>query len=194
MPPLPAEFPSGAAIEVELLLHRCRNGDCSAWAELIARWERRLFYYICRLVSKESDAWDILQQTWVRVYRSIDRLRDPSRLAPWLYRIARNTALSHSKAFAAQQQRIDTDAAVDDLPDDPEIPATWQAEVVHAALVKLSLPHREVLTFFFLQDLSIEQIAEVIDVPAGTVKSRLHYAKQAIRNILEQEGAHHDRA
>ncbi len=186
------EFPNRAALEAELLLHRCREGERDAFAELIARWELRLFYYVCRLVDDEQDAWDILQQTWMRVLRGIGRLRDPCRLAPWLYRIARNTALSHCKSLAARQRWIDPEVQVESVSDEREIPSTWPAEVVHAALQKLSLHHREVLTLFFLEDLAIEQIAEVIGVPAGTVKSRLHYARQAIRRILEQEGIDHE--
>ena len=185
------EFPSSAVLEAELLLHRCRRGDRDAFAELVGRWELRLFYYICRLVDDEQNAWDILQQTWIRVLRGVGRLRDPSRLAPWLYRVARNTALSHCRSLAAHQRMIDPEAEVGDVSDGQEIPSTWRAEAVHAALQKLSLPHREVLTLFFLQDLSIEQIADVVGVPAGTVKSRLHYARQAIREVLEQEGVDH---
>ena len=66
------------------------------------------------------------------------------------------------------------------------------AELAHAALAKLSLPHREVLTLFFLEDLSIDEMSQILAVAPGTVKSRLHYAKKALKAVLEREGYHHE--
>jgi len=64
----------------ELLVIRCRRGDNDAFKELIGNWERRIFYYIRRLVGDEQDAWDILQETWIKAFKGIGRLREPARL------------------------------------------------------------------------------------------------------------------
>ncbi|HYO11386.1 MAG TPA: sigma factor, partial [Tepidisphaeraceae bacterium] len=77
-------------IHHQLLVLRCRRGDAAAWRELIAAWEPRLFYYVRRLVPREADAWDVLQQTWLGAYRNLGALADPKLLPAWLYRIARN--------------------------------------------------------------------------------------------------------
>jgi RNA polymerase sigma factor (sigma-70 family) len=179
------------AVARELLALRCRRGDRAAWEELIRTWEPRLFYFIRRLVHHEADAWDVLQETWVRVLHGIGSLSDPRSLAPWLYRVARNTALGHARS------REPPHASLEDHPDaNASDPAGGRlefedAEQVHRGLLALSLPHREVLTLYFLEDLSVEEVATVLGVPPGTVKSRLHYAKQALRKVIEGEAPRH---
>ena len=182
------------AILCELLVLRCRRGDAAAWREVIGLFERRLFYYLRRLVGDaERDAWDVLQHTWMEAYRGIHRLAEPRALRTWLYRIAHCQAVSHARRAGRETQATDDATDVGDLPAeaagagaDP-FAAAEAAEQVHAGLARLSLPHREVLTLHFLEDLPIEEIAAVLGVPPGTVKSRLHYAKLALRDALERE-------
>ena len=175
------------AIYQELLVLRCRRGQKEALQELVERWEKRLFYYVRRLVATEEDAWDVLQQTWMKVLKGIRSLKDPASLATWLYRIARNTALSHWRV----EYRDDSDGL-------PEVEApeddfrSEDAERVHHGLGQIPAAQREVLTLYFLQDLSIDQVAEVIGIPPGTVKSRLYHAKRALRAVLEQESGDHE--
>ena len=175
----------------ELLALRCRRSEREAWRELIALWEPRLFYYVRRLVPQESDAWDVLQQTWLGVFQNIRSLTEVRTMPTWLYRIARNKAISKRRERTAEPTET-----LDDRPGDiDEVDALEQfenAQAVHRALDELSLPHREALTLHFLQDLSLEQIADVLGVPIGTVKSRLHHAKRALRTILEREVSRHD--
>jgi RNA polymerase sigma-70 factor (ECF subfamily) len=175
------------AIYVELLALRCRRGERSALEELIRTWERPLFYFIRRLVRTEADAWDVLQMTWVKALRGLASLKEPRNLVPWLYRIARNTAIDHGHLQASYHALLENYDDVAAAGDDPGGFDADDVEQLHRALDRLSLPHREVLTLFFLEDLSIDQVAEALDVPPGTVKSRLHYAKQALRALLEKE-------
>ena len=183
------------AILCELLVLRCRRGDPAAWRDVIRLFERRLFYYLRRLVGDaERDAWDVLQQTWLEAFTGLPRLAEPRALRTWLYRIAHCQAASHRRR--AGRDTVDgsvdvgevpiVDAAADDA--DP-FAAAEAAEQVHAGLARLSVPHREVLTLHFLEDLPVEEIAVVLGVPPGTVKSRLHYAKRALREVLEPQEA-----
>ena len=173
-------------IYCELLLLRCRRGDRTSWQDLIDHWERRLFYFIRRIVDDEQDAWDVLQQTWMAAYKGIGSIRDGRALPKWLYQTARNLAL--------MQRRRKHPHEVLDFADEPQAPdssgddaiAFDQAEAVHHALGQLPMPLREALMLYFLRDLSIAEIAEVVGVPPGTVKSRLHYGKRALRKALEQ--------
>jgi RNA polymerase sigma-70 factor, ECF subfamily len=180
------------AVARELLAVRCQRGDRAALEQLIRTWERPLLYFIRRLIHNEADAWDVLQKTWLRVLQGIASLSDARSLAPWLYRIARNTALSHARPREAVQESLE---------DHPETHARDPAngriefedtEQVHRGLLSLSLPHREVLTLFFLEDLSVEEVANILSVPPGTVKSRLYYAKQALRKVIEGEAPCHE--
>jgi RNA polymerase sigma-70 factor (ECF subfamily) len=180
------------AVARELLAVRCRCGDRAALEELIRNWERPLLYFIRRLVVDEADAWDVLQKTWLKVLKGIGSLSDARSLAPWLYRIARNTALSHARS------REPLHESLEDQPDTrAEDPTNGRVEFedteqVHRGLLSLSLPHREVLTLFFLEDLSVEEVATILCVPPGTVKSRLYYAKQALRKVIEGEAPRHE--
>jgi RNA polymerase sigma-70 factor (ECF subfamily) len=180
------------AVARELLALRCRRGDRAALEELIRTWEPRLLYFIRRLVRDEADAWDVLQETWMRVLNGIGLLSEPRSLAPWLYRIARNTALRHVQsrppAHASLEDHVESSAH------DPaaERLEFEDAEQVHQGLLALSLPHREVLTLYFLEDLSVDEVATVLGVPPGTVKSRLYYAKQALRKVIEREVPGHE--
>jgi RNA polymerase sigma-70 factor (ECF subfamily) len=160
--------------------------DHAAWRELIAAWERKMLYYISRLVPRHQDAYDVLQQLWLAAYRGIGQLDNPRDFSPWLYRIARNKAIDHR-----QLRTLNTTDAADDLPaadGDPQDQFA-DAEALHLALDRLSIAHREVLTLYFLEDFSVDQIADVLDIPPGTVKSRLHHARRDLRQLLEKQEA-----
>jgi RNA polymerase sigma-70 factor (ECF subfamily) len=175
------------AILLELLVLRCKRGEKQAFDELIRRWEGRLFYYVRRLVASEVDASDVLQQTWIKVLKGIKALDDPQRLPTWLYQVARRTAASHWRGHYREQARLEDNADMADLTEAEESWRFEDAEQVHRALSRISLAHREVLTLHFMDDLSLEQMADILAVPLGTVKSRLCYAKRALRVILERE-------
>jgi len=171
----------------ELLVSRCQQGRKDALEELIKTWEKRLYYFIRRLLNNEQEAWQVLQETWTSVLRSIRSIREPRKLPVWLYSIARKTALLHIRAKYAEQSLLKEDEnsiPIGDL--EPNL-VFEDAEQVHYGLDKISLQHREVLTLFFLRELSIDDISEVLNVPIGTIKSRLFYAKQALRNALADE-------
>jgi RNA polymerase sigma-70 factor, ECF subfamily len=174
-------------IYCELLVLRCRRKDPGAFEELIRYWENKLFYYIRRLVASEEEAWDVLQETWIKVFQGIGSLKNPGSLASWLYSIARHNAMDHWRGRFADVQTEEMDEnAMAEIPDD-KTPDFDNAERVHRGLDRISLAHREVLTLFFLEDFSIEEIASILNVAQGTVKSRLHHAKRALRLVLEKE-------
>lgn len=176
-------------LQSELLVIRCQRGDRSAFASIVEMWERPLFYYLRRLVASEADAWDLLQDTWLKLYRSIGSLREPRSLRAFLYTTARNAAMSRLR-----REQLDENlsgASGEDLESPADDIAEFDnAEMIHHALDQLPLPQREVLTLYFLQDLSLDEITALLEVPLGTVKSRLHYGKLALRKILLQGDNH----
>ena len=180
------------AVYCELLVLRCRQRQKEALEELVRTWDRPLLYYIRRLVEDEHESWQILQQTWVKVLQGLGRLREPRKLPLWLYSIARKTALSHLRSRYSEQALFRRDAEVPEIENGSADPSFDDAEQIHYGLSRLSLIHREALTLFFLEDLSLEEIASVLEIPVGTVKSRLHHAKRALKAILEQEESSHD--
>ena len=179
------------AILQELLILRCKRGDERAFTELIHLWDKRLFFYIRRLVATEEDAWDVLQQTWLNVFQGIKSLKQSGSLPTWLYKIARHVAISQWRGHYREQSHVAEKVLQVEAVHEDENQAFDDAEQVAAALGRISLDHREVLTLFFLDDLSLDGIAEVLGIPLGTVKSRLNYAKRALRAVLEQEDGTH---
>jgi RNA polymerase sigma factor (sigma-70 family) len=170
-------------LESALLVVRWQRGDQSAFEEIVRLWEQPLFYYLRRLAPSEADAWELLQETWLKLFRSLKSLRDPHTLPAFLYTTARNTAISRLRGRAFDNHEAYSESTPDEQSCD-DVSAYDDAEQVHHALDQLPLLQREALTLCFLQDLSLEEMANVLDVPLGTVKSRLHYAKSAIRKLL----------
>jgi RNA polymerase sigma-70 factor (ECF subfamily) len=180
--------PDRQILASELLVTQCQRGDHKAFDGLVRMWERPLFYYLRRLAPSEADAWDLLQETWLKVFRAIGKLRDPRTFPAFLYTTARNVAVTRMRL------RFDADGSPSDVADasaqDCAFIAFDDAEQVHHALDQLPLSQREALTLYFLEDLSIDEISRVLGVAVGTVKSRLHYGKQAIRKIISDGDGH----
>ena len=173
----------------ELLVLRCRRGDMAAFREIVALWERRLFFYLRRLTGDEQEAWDLLQQTWLKALRGIGSIREPRRLSAWLYTLARRAAADRIRELAADRQRHSDEAELDSIADENPGPEEFDnADLVHRALDKLELAQREIVTLFVLEDFSLVEVGEILSLPPGTVKSRLHRAKAALREILRREG------
>ncbi|MBN2588230.1 MAG: RNA polymerase sigma factor [Sedimentisphaerales bacterium] len=174
-------------IYYELLILRCKKGQKEALEELVSNWEKRLFYYIRRLVEDEQEAWSILQEVWVKVLQNIKRIREPRKLPVWLYSVTRKTVISHLRKKYSEKELLKKEESKSNQEDCESQYNFDNAEQVHYGLDKISLPHRDILTLFFLQDLSLDEIAETLQVPKGTVKSRLYYAKRALKDVLEKE-------
>lgn len=176
-------------LSVALLVVRCQRGNRAAFEELIAACERRLFVYVRKLVGDEEATWSLLQDVWLHLIRGLPSIRDPRRFRVWIYQVARNVAMDHLRHRYGRPAPL-----VDDPPVDAPDPLERfdDLEQVHHGLSRLCLADRDVLTLFFLDDLSIDETAEVLGIPPGTVKSRLFKAKRSLRAVIEQEGASHD--
>jgi RNA polymerase sigma-70 factor, ECF subfamily len=172
-----------------LLVLRCQTGDALAFAELVGAYTGRLRYYLSQFAQREQPIDDWLQDVWFEAYRGLPRLRDPAALPAWLYRIARNRAYRELRRPQLIQQEIAQAAELASESESDTVSAD-DAEQLHAALAKLSPEHREVMVLRFLEGMSYEHTAAVIGCELGTVKSRIHYAKRALRQILERSMVH----
>ncbi len=172
-----------------LLVLRSQTGDASAFEELVLLYQPRLRYFLRGLLRRDRDVDDHLQEIWIDVYRGIGRLKEPASFAAWLYRIARN------RAFRVLRKRREPPCSLDDIDvaakegDEPNWSAE-DAEYIHAALDSLAAEHREVLLLRFIEELTYEDIARVTGCPIGTIRSRLYYAKRALRCVLERMNLH----
>lgn len=176
-------------VESELLLLQHRRGGQGALEKLIELWERPLYYYVRRLVSTEEEAKDVTQEVWLQVVRKIGSVRDPAAFPAWLYKVARTQSASYFRK-APVFEPLPEDESVRDVTRmngyDPTL--ALNAEELHWVLKQLSPTHSECLILHFLEGFSVEEVGKITGVPIGTVKSRIHYGKKALRDLLEKEG------
>ena len=168
----------------ELLAIRCQLGERDAFEALITRWHEPIWRYLRRLAGSDDAAADLAQDTWLKVMRGIANLREPARLRPWLFGIARRVAMDRLRR--QYTRAVDPDAVLEDIAA-PEIDADLEADLaaLESKLESLPLRERETLALFYLRELSIDEIAALLAVPAGTVKSRLHRARQLLRETFQ---------
>jgi RNA polymerase sigma factor (sigma-70 family) len=172
----------------ELLAIRCQMGEAAGFDDLIARWHGPLWTYVRRLVGDDDAAREVVQDVWVRVIRGIAGLRDGSKLRAWLFGIARRTLMDRLREQYAKP--ADPDIDVNDIP-----ASTWTSEshadlqALEYSLARLPIVEREVLTLFYLEELSLSEVAEALKVPIGTIKSRLFRARQMLRQDMETRGS-----
>ncbi len=176
-------------LDDELLAIRCQLGEPAAFDELVARWHEPLWRYIRRLSSSDDVAVDTVQDVWLRVLRAMPRLRDATRLRPWLFGIARRAVMDRLRHQYAEPDISADDVATLAEPGDEDDRAEEIAQL-HEELQRMPLVECEVLVLFYLHELSLVQLAEVLDVPVGTVKSRLFRARQMLRRQLTAKGVH----
>jgi RNA polymerase sigma-70 factor (ECF subfamily) len=171
-------------IHDEWLVLRCQEGSTTALAELVARWQPRIQRHALRLTASREAAADVSQAAWLAIVRGIGRLHDPACFRRWAYRIVGFKSADwirdrqQGRAFAGRlvtepaDYRTANDAANDDL------------AAIREAMSKLTAEHKAILAMFYLDDMSLAEIAEATSLPIGTIKSRLHYARQALRDAL----------
>ncbi len=170
--------------QYEWLALRCQSGEPGAFEDLIAVMERPLLYYATSLTGNQDTALDVLQDVWLKVIRGIRRLNDPGSLRPWLYSITHGVAVDRIRSNYSREKAERTQLEDSEEAEEPSF-VDEDADAVHQALSRLGVKHREVLVLHFLRDLSIEEIATVVGCSKGTVKSRIHYAKRQMKQILE---------
>lgn len=183
-----------------VLVVRCQAGDQAAFEELVERYAPRLRYFLRKVLGLERHggrslqgghggrslqvAEDCLQDVWLDVFRGLPRLADPQAFRAWIYRIARDRAFGLLRKSGREPQPLGEIDVPDDSADESDF-SPDDAARIHAALDDLPPEQREVLVLRFLEEMSYEEIARVTSQPLGTVRSRIHYGKRALKRGLE---------
>lgn len=180
------------------IVQQVQAGNVQAFDTLVRRYRERVLGVIYNLTSNREDAADLTQDAFLKAFRSINRFQGQSSFFTWLYRIAVNSTLSHLRknklrsffSFEKLQEDPPITELVNQLTDktgaDRNLYLTELQEKLNEALQKLSINHRTVITLFEIDGLSHEQIAEITGCSTGTVRSRLHYAKQQLQAELQK--------
>ena len=183
------------SVDDQRWISECRDGNAAAFGALVSRYQDRLFNTVLRLVGNAEDARDVVQEAFLHAYQSLGSFKGDSLFFTWLYRIAVNTAISlkrRQKPALRIQPGDSVEAGIDppDLSDATRpghaIERTEEERAVHEALAKLSPEHRAVLVMKDMDGMKYEDIADVLGVPIGTIRSRLHRARLELRDILLQ--------
>ena len=173
-----------------LSVPRARAGEDDAWNVLFQRYQLPLYVYVFELLHDEQAGLDVVQETFISAVRHVGTLRDDAKFGSWLFGIA------HQKCIQRWRRRDRETLALEDIAGTPpafeEGPAGLLIRQEQEAqfmqlLNQLPLPQRSVLLLHFVEEFSLQEIADITGAQLGTVKSRMHYAKKALRKLLEDQ-------
>ena len=179
------------------LVQRVQAGEVAAFDRLVLKYRERVLGVIYNMTSNREDAADLAQDTFIKAFQSINRFQGQSSFFTWLYRIAVNSTLTHLRknrfrsffSFEKLHEDGQNTELINKLTDkhgsDRELYVRELQAKLNEALQKLSINHRTVVTLFEIDNLSHEEIAEIMECSVGTVRSRLHYAKQLLQAELQ---------
>jgi RNA polymerase sigma-70 factor, ECF subfamily len=178
----------GKASSDEILVEKIAAGSKPAMHALFARHRTYVYRWLLRFVSNETLAEDLLSEVFLDVWRQAGRFRYRSSVSTWLMSIARHKALS------ARRRRTDgaelnekVEATIADPANDPEVALQEKdlGELVHQALMRLSIEHREVIDLVYYHEKSVDEVAHILDIPSATVKTRMFYARKKLTELVK---------
>jgi len=182
------------------LVRRFKEGDREAYSELVRRYQDRVYTMCLRWMKDPNIAEEVAQDVFLALFRALDRFRGDAQLSTWIYRVVinhcKNRRLYRQRRHATKHEPLEGERQ-DDMPDrqipsegpgtDALIHRTEAQELVHEALARLDEEQREIILLRDVQDLSYDQIGEILDLPRGTVKSRLHRARAQLASVLSEK-------
>jgi len=177
-----------------ILIERCRAGDLAAFEPLVEKYRQRVYRLAYNVLRDPDEAWDVAQDAFIRAFQALPSFRGDSAFYTWLFRIVMNVARDRARQHAARgrafgTERVDEedwDRVLVDQTTSPDAHATQveERDRITRALATLSEPHRAIIMLSDLEGLSYREIAEVLNIPMGTVMSRLHNARRRLRDAL----------
>ena len=177
-----------------ILIERCRAGDLAAFEPLVEKYRQRVYRLAYNVLRDSDEAWDVAQDAFIRAFQALPSFRGDSAFYTWLFRIVMNVARDRARQHAARgrafgTERVDEkdwDRVLVDQATSPDAHATQveERDRIARALATLSEPHRAIIMLSDLEGLSYREIAEVLNIPMGTVMSRLHNARRLLRDAL----------
>ena len=194
--PIMPMMDSGDKILEKALIERCKQGDIVSFNELVQRFEKRIFNFAYRMSGNYDDASDVAQEVFIRVFNSINTFRGEANFTTWLYRIVTNVYLDERKKqkshlLTSLEEHIDLDENsvtrqfVDGKPTpDLVVEQMERDDLLKEAIQELPDYQRAMVLLYHTQGKSYEEISEIMDMPIGTVKSRLNRARLALKQKL----------
>ncbi len=176
------------------------KGDVTAFERIVRKYEKYVCTTVFGVLRHREDSFDVAQEVFLKLYHSIGSFKGDSSFSSWLYRIAKNTALDHlrrekkRRTVSLTSENDDGEEVILDIPDEsvgasPEkaLLTKERVAILYEALDKLSDEHREIITLRDINGYTYEEVAQMLDIEIGTVKSRLFRAREQLKKILEQK-------
>ena len=181
---------AGNAIPDGKLLDGIAKGDRAAFTEFYQRHNRALFAFLVKLVRDREMAEEVLSETMLDVWRQAGRFEGKSSVTTWLFSIGHHKAVSRLRRMREVALDEEVAANIEDGAPTPDIQASDRdmSRLLISLIDRLSLDHREILQLAYYQEFSVQEIAEVLDLPENTVKTRMFYARQRLKVLLEAAG------
>ena len=176
----------------EVLISRIAGGDRLAMQVLYARHHVRVYRFVLRLVRNEATAEDLISEVFLDVWRQAEGFESKSQVSTWLLAIARYKALSALRRRTDEHLDDQMAASIEDTAEDPEavVNTKDRATIIQKCLTQLSPAHREVIDLVYYHEKSVDEVAQIVGVPAATVKTRMFYARNKMADLLKQSGMH----
>ena len=175
-------------IDDELLVLRCQAGETAAFDELVGRWQQRLWRHAWRLTADEDAAWDVLQEAWIGIGRGLGRLEDAAAFHTWAYQIVSNKCRDWIRQQRRRRRAVEAYSDQVQHAEQENSHAQEQSANLKEALSRLSGRDRAILSLRYEEGFHTAEIAEILNLAEGTVKSRLYHARKRLRKYLEETG------
>ncbi len=183
-------MPAGneARLDEARLIARAKEGDIDAFEALYEEYKTSVYRTVLAITRERQAAEEILQDAFLRAFRHIDNVHDGKPISPWLHRIAINLSYTwtkrRSRLLTPLEHVVDRLVAAPGNTPEYAVEQNELHEVVRDAIDQLEFPHRATIVLYYLDGFSLAEIAEIMDCPVGTVKSRLYYGRQKLREAL----------
>ena len=165
------------------LVARCRTGDEDAWRELVSRFSRYVFAICAQAFRlRPADAEEVFQEVFSRTYQHLDKLRDDQAIRPWIGQLTRRLCIDHLRS-STREDLVDPEAMPGGV--DEAMATLDESFAVHEAMAELTENCREILDRFFARDESYQMIGEALEIPSGTIASRISRCLARLREIFE---------
>ena len=192
MPAARATYPSknmqnrDQQLRSELLVIQCQQGDGAAFGELVGIWQKRLWGYAYKMTASESAAWDVVQETWCSVIKGLGKLKDASLFPCWVFRIANRKCVDWSRQQRRQSHAMNHGLEAN-LKTEAGQKENEHADILHRAVARLEPERKALIMLRYAEGFDIRQIAGILKIPPGTVKSRLHRTLNELRQAVGQD-------
>lgn len=184
--------------DVKMMINKVRKGEQDAFRELVNLYKRQVYAICLRMVHLPQEAEDLAQETFLRAYSNIDSYDQDKKFSTWLFRIATNLSIDYlrkrrpsvyldAEVVGTEGVTLQSQLAADELSPDEEAVKTEEKHTLYLAIGELPLKYRTAIILKYVEDLSLNEISEILELPVATVKTHIHRGREALRKRLVKQ-------